>query len=551
MAESNHPLNNDSLRRAIEIDSVCDDFEELLHRGEKPQIERFLERVEAAHRHSLLVELIGIEAYFRRKMGEALNEAEYMARFPGLSVNRLGETLQQEPSPNGEHNARPSSAAEQDTIDSVGERKSTQTTPFIKYFGDYELLEVIARGGMGVVYRARQTTLNRIVALKMILSAEFASSEEVERFYSEAQAAALLDHPGIVPIYEVGEYEGKHFYSMTYVEGESLASKTSTIPLSPKEAAGIVKEVAMAVEYAHQKGIIHRDIKPSNILIDIQGRPRVTDFGLAKRLTGESGLTVTGQVLGTPSYMPPEQASGRINAVGPAADVYAMGAVLYSITTGRPPFQSASSVDTLRQVVDQEPVSPRQLNPSLPIDLETIILKCLEKSVPRRYPSAQSLSDELGRFLEGKPIEARPIRRIAKAWRWCRRSPVIASLIASLILVLLSGIGVSTYFAWKERQRATSESLARNNEKKMRELAERNERNAKESEESARRALYTARINLAQSAFDDNKMSRTLRLLEDIRADVKPGGSDNRSYEWYHLWQECYRGHRFTLRGHT
>jgi tetratricopeptide (TPR) repeat protein/tRNA A-37 threonylcarbamoyl transferase component Bud32 len=308
----------------------------------------------------------------------------------------------------------------------------------VRYFGDYELLEEIARGGMGVVFKARQISLNRIVAVKMVLAGILATKADHDRFHSEAQAAALLDHPNIVPVYEVGEYEGQHYFSMGYVDGQSLGARLAEGPLPPKEAAELVATVAEAVQYAHQQGVIHRDIKPSNIVIDCQGRPRVTDFGLAKRVDSGSDLTATGQVLGTPSYMPPEQAAGQINAVGPAADVYALGALLFASLTARPPFQAATPFETLQQVIDQEPVAVRQLNAAVPRDLETIVLKCLEKAVPRRYASAQALADDLRRYLGGRPILARPVGRWERAWRWCRRNRLVAALSAAAILLLVS-----------------------------------------------------------------------------------------------------------------
>ncbi|MEX0817992.1 MAG: serine/threonine-protein kinase, partial [Pirellulaceae bacterium] len=218
-----------------------------------------------------------------------------------------------------------------------------------RQFGDYELLDEIARGGMGVVYKARQRKLNRIVAVKMILAGQFASPEHVQRFYSEAEAAANLDHPGIVPIYEVNEQDGQHFFSMGYVDGASLSELVKDRPLAPREAAKITRQVADAIQYAHDHRVIHRDLKPGNILMTADGQPRVTDFGLAKTVEGDSDLTATGQVLGTPSYMPPEQAAGRIEAIGPRSDIYSLGAVLYCLLTGRPPFQSASAVETIRQ----------------------------------------------------------------------------------------------------------------------------------------------------------------------------------------------------------
>ena len=242
---------------------------------------------------------------------------------------------------------------------------------------------------MGVVYKARQSNPSRIVALKMILARQFASQADVDRFYAEAHAAAALDHPHIVPIFEVGESDGQHYFTMAFVEGPSLGQRLASGPLPAKEAASIVRDVASAVEYAHQHGVIHRDLKPANILLDADGRVRVTDFGLAKRQTEDSGLTRTGELLGTPSFMSPEQVSGEPGRIGPTSDVYALGVTLYALVTGRPPFQAASTVDTLKQVVDQEPVPPRQLDATIPRDLETIVLKCLEKSVERRYASAQ------------------------------------------------------------------------------------------------------------------------------------------------------------------
>ena len=287
----------------------------------------------------------------------------------------------------------------------------------VRYFGDYELLGEIARGGMGVVYKALQSKLNRVVALKMILAGQLASPEDVQRFYSEAEAAANLDHPGIVPIYEIGKHGDQHYFSMAFIDGDSLGDRIKDGPVSPRAAAQFVKSVAEAVQYAHEKGIIHRDLKPANVLIDSSGRTKVTDFGLAKQVKGDSGLTATGQVMGTPSYMPPEQAAGRAD-IGPAADIYSLGAILYCLIVGRPPFQSANTMDVLKQVLEQEPVPPRKLNSGVDADLETICLKCLEKDVRRRYQSAQELADDLSRFLNDEPITAKPPRvsRLVRVW---------------------------------------------------------------------------------------------------------------------------------------
>ena len=297
----------------------------------------------------------------------------------------------------------------------------TADVPLQARFGDYELLDLIARGGMGVVYQARQVSLNRPVAVKMILAGQLASDADVKRFRAEAGAAANLRHPGVVSIYEVGIHDGQHFYSMEYVEGRTLSQVSRDGSLTAARAAEYVREMAEIVQYAHQQGVLHRDLKPSNVLIDRDDRVRITDFGLAKRVAGESDLTITGQVIGTPSYMPPEQAAAQHALVGAASDVYALGAILYELLTGRVPFRSDNVAETLRQVQQDDPVRPRLLSPRLSKDLETICLKCLEKEPRRRYATAQQLADELGRVLRGEPLQARPIRFWQRGLKWARR----------------------------------------------------------------------------------------------------------------------------------
>lgn len=331
-----------------------------------------------------------------------------------------------------------------------------QTTASAQPFGEYELLDVLGRGGMGVVYRARQVRLNRLVALKMILSGQFASDTDVQRFHAEAEAAAKLEHPGIVPIYEIGIYQGHHYFSMQYIEGESLAAKIRENPLDSQTAARYVEKIASAMAYAHQRGVLHRDLKPANVLIDTNDEPHVTDFGLAKRVDSESDMTLTGQVLGTPSYMPPEQALGWQDLIGPQADVYALGALLYALITGRPPFQAQNTAATLLQVIQTQPVEPRTLNPAIDRDVETICLKCLEKDPDKRYQGADALALELGRYLRGEPIQARPISRPQRLWRWCRRQPLVAGLSAAILLSMLVGTAVSTYFGIESSRNATS-----------------------------------------------------------------------------------------------
>ncbi len=375
----------------------------------------------------------------------------------------------------------------------------------VRYFGDYELLEEIARGGMGVVFKARQINLNRIVALKMILAGQFAGEEDVQRFYTEAEAAAQLDHPGIVPIFEIGEHQGQHYFSMGYIEGESLAQKVADGPLPPREAAELVKKICEAMAYAHERGVIHRDLKPANILIDGNGQPKVTDFGLAKRTEADSNLTGTGQILGTPAYMPPEQASGKTD-VGPLADVYSLGAILYCLLTGRPPFQAASPMDTLLQVLDKEPLPPRQLNPSIPLDLQTICLKCLSKEASDRYRSSSDTSDELQRFLNGEPIQAHPVGKIETAWRWCKRNPSLAAASAASALLLLAiaiAAPIVVYHQMRLKNLADAKTQAASDEKRRADTkaqeAERERGRADEEEKLAATAALRADAEAARA----------------------------------------------------
>ncbi|MGO9470660.1 MAG: protein kinase domain-containing protein [Isosphaeraceae bacterium] len=321
--------------------------------------------------------------------------------------------------------------------------------PTVRYFGDYELLEEIARGGMGIVYKARQVSLNRLVALKMILAGSFASTRDIQRFRTEAESAANLDHPHIVPIYEVGEHEGQQYYSMKFVEGTSLAKHAQSDPRTEVEATiGVIR----AVHHAHQRGVLHRDLKPSNVLVDSQGTRLVADFGLAKRLSADDGsFTETGQVLGTPRYMAPEQAAGRKDLTV-AADVYSLGVILYERLTGQTPFTGDNALTLLRQARESEPPRPSSIRPGLDRDLETVVLKCLEKESGRRYPSAEALADDLANWLAGRPIAARPVGQAERFWRWCRRNPAVAGLTAAVALALVLGVVVSSFFAVAERR---------------------------------------------------------------------------------------------------
>jgi serine/threonine protein kinase/WD40 repeat protein len=406
-------------------------------------------------------------------------------------------------------------------------------------FGDYELLEEIARGGMGVVYRARQRSLNRIVAVKMLLFSGLANQESLRRFRAEAAAAAALDHPNIVRVLDVGEQEGQPFIAMEYVAGRNLAQIVTERSLVARKAAGYVQKLARAIEFAHQRGVLHRDLKPSNVLINAFDEPQLTDFGLARQLTDDSSLTVTGQVLGSPNFMPPEQAGlGTAHAlletplarrssigfsaqtaesggdkggtdsplrVGPRSDIYGLGAILYYLLTGRPPFQADSVLATLKSVVESEPVSPRQLNPSTPRDVETICLKCLEKEPSRRYATAAQLAADLDRFLIDEPVHARPVSRMEKAWRWCRRKPALATLgIVVLVLLLIVTFG-------------TPVALIRINRARL----------------AAERNLYAVDMTLASDALRDGDFGHVQELLK--KHEPRSGAGDLRGFEWRYL----------------
>jgi hypothetical protein len=328
----------------------------------------------------------------------------------------------------------------------------------------YEILGELGRGGMGVVYKARQTSLGRFVALKMILAGAHAGPTQLARFRLEAEAAAQLQHPNIVHVHECGEHNGCPYYSLEYVEGRCLRDVIPEYE-QPARAAALVEQLARAVAYAHERGILHRDLKPANILLTADGTPKITDFGLAKRLDEEQERTRTGDILGTPVYMAPEQAAGKTRAIGPAVDIYALGAILYELLTGRPPFEAATTWDVINQVIAHEPVPPSRRRERIPRDLETICLKCLQKDPAKRYPSARDLAEDLRNFLEGRPIQARPVGRVERFRKWVRRQPALAALLgvsAAALLVLSVGGWVATVQLY-HREQAVRKALIRLN----------------------------------------------------------------------------------------
>jgi serine/threonine protein kinase len=331
----------------------------------------------------------------------------------------------------------------------------------LHYFGDYEIQAELGRGGMGVVYRACQVSLNRPVALKLIRAGLLAGDDERRRFQNEAEAVARLDHPGIVPIYEVGEHNGQRYFSMKLVPGGNLADRLAAYRNDPTAAAVLLARAAEAVHHAHLRGILHRDLKPANILVDHGGQPHITDFGLAKRVEADAEMTASGAMLGTPPYMAPEQALGKRGAITTATDVYGLGSVLYALLTGRAPFVGDSVVDTLTRVMEQPPAPPRKFNAKVPRDLEIICLKCLEKEPARRYPSALKLAEDLQRYSRNEPIEARPASSLERFNKWTRRNPVAAgfvTVVTTLLVLVLVAVGQAFRIAEElRRERSASE----------------------------------------------------------------------------------------------
>jgi serine/threonine-protein kinase len=439
-----------SLAAERRVDEVCLRFESAWLSERRPCLEDFLADAAGGERRFLLRELIRLDVCYRRGCGETPGPEDYLRRFPEAEATWTAETVSA--AGTGSSGPRP---------------PGTGAAPPPERIGDYEILGELGRGGMGVVYQARQTKLDRLVALKMILAVKLPGAEE--RFRAEARAVAALQHPNIVQVYEIGEHQGQPFLALEFVDGGSLAHKLGGTPLPSHDAARLVADLARAMSYAHGRQIVHRDLKPSNVLLARDGTPKIADFGLARHLEGDGDRTQTGAIVGTPSYMAPEQALGGGKQAGPAADIYALGAILYECLTGRPPFCGATPLETARQVATDDPVPPGRLHPGTPRDLNTICMKCLEKSPARRYADAGGLADDLRRFLAGEPITARPAGWTERGVKWARRRPAVAGLLAAVTGLTLAAL-VALSLAWghasagwgqAERERVKAENAFR------------------------------------------------------------------------------------------
>jgi tRNA A-37 threonylcarbamoyl transferase component Bud32 len=469
---SQSDFENLPLELAKQVEQQCQRFEADWRANEQPCFEDFVPGVPEAGRQALVRELVLLDVFYRRQAGEQVRAEDYQW-FPDLDpewLNRVVSGLTPDqapragakgdgsmtlgPSPvkapetgsdlNPDQEVSPPAPASEETI-------SSAVWPQVP---GYEIQGKLGQGGMGIVYKARHIKLNRLVALKLIQAHAWSDEYGHARFRTEAEAIARLQHSNIVQIFEIGEQDSRPFLALEYAEGGSLDQQLNGTPLPPADAAGLVETLARAVHAAHQRGIVHRDLKPANVLRTANGTLKLTDFGLAKKLDASAVQTQSGAIVGTPSYMAPEQAAGKNREIGPATDVYALGAILYELLTGRPPFKAATPLDTVLQVLQDDPVSPRYLQPKTPRDLETICLKCLEKQPGRRYARADELADDLKRWTIGKPVRARRTSAISRTVKWARRSPARAGLVLlGGIVVVLIGVGVAMQLRTANREK--------------------------------------------------------------------------------------------------
>ena len=524
------------------MDEACDRFEAAWRAGTRPLIEDFLDGTTDMDRQVLLRHLLGLELDYRGGLKESDGPSMYQRRFPGnegLIDSIFAEFVQRS---NVVRGGDLETLAPSSWVGSRTDSPASAPAEVFPSIPDVEILSELGRGGMGVVYKARQIRLNRLCALKIILPPEQNDAVFHARFLAEAETIAKLRHPNVVQIYGLGDHDGRPYFEMEYVEGGSLAGRLTGTPWAPGPAARMVAVLARAIGDAHHLGIVHRDLKPANVLLTADGEPKVSDFGLARSLASDVRLTHTGQLLGTPCYMAPEQAEAGAIDVGPAADVYSLGAILYELLTGHPPFRAATTLQTLDLVRSREPVPPRELQPATPRDLQTICLKCLEKEPAKRYATAGELADDLRRFLDDEPIRARPVGYIGRRARWARRNPVPAGLLGALVV---TGLFALTAILWHWRKAdAFAKSLSvinfqlsvanfESEERRQRavdaqERAEQASDEARRLGEAERRERYRSNIAAAAAALQLQNGATARRHLE-------AAPPEHRDWEWRHL----------------
>ena len=517
------------------VREACGELGRRLRNGEHCSAEEYFERLPAVDCHSdSVLELIYTEYVVREELGQAVTADEWYVRFPSWSddlrqmfeVHRQFNAVETHVSVSGSSNGTPFSSPKVQSVESRHWESG-------RLIGCYQLFEEIGRGGMGVVYRARQLKLNRDVALKMILSGEFASPRELARFQTEAESAARLQHPNIVQVFEVSAYDRHPYLSMELVDGGNLEAQLKVHRMAPHDAARLLETIARAVHFAHQSGVIHRDLKPSNVLLTSTGEPKVADFGLAKQLLeGQAENTQSGAIVGTPSYLAPELVGRGKASIGPTSDVYSLGVMLFEMMTGRLPFVAESPLELLKCIVSEDPSLPSDFCPNLPKDLETICLKCLNKEPYRRYGAAAELADDLHRFLIGEPIRARRIGIAERAAKWTRRRP----LAASFILFLVASLTAVSMLLWTANERGKQAEMAAQKANRLREAAEL-------AHQRSERSLYFHRIGQANAEWHANMVNRASTLLDECPPDM-------RHFEWQYLKSLC-NSDLLTIQGHA